>query len=72
MYWKNRMAKVLASFITGYSGGIGLYFPISAINQLTIDLNTMLFYPSISGMIVALPQLAKVLNEYGNVRKSTS
>lgn len=50
----------------GYSGGFGLMFPLSAVNNWNLDMSSFLFYPAISGMVVALPQLAKVFFEFGD------
>jgi len=63
--WKKRLAKVLGSYIIGYSGGLGLAIPlIATLDPSRLTLETILIYPSIAGLIVALPQLGKVFNEY--------
>jgi hypothetical protein len=50
----------------GYSGGFSLMFPLSAQNSWTLDFTSFLIYPAISGMVVALPQLAKVFFEFAD------
>ena len=71
MNWKRRFSKVLGSWITGYSGGLASIFTISAYQSWEINFETLFLIPLISGLIVALPQLGKVFNEYGNVGKDT-
>ena len=66
MNWTKRGAKVLGSFITGYSGGISVTVPICAsMEGLAIGMTAMLSYPIISGVVASLPQLGKILNEFG-------
>lgn len=50
----------------GYSGGLSMIFPMEAINHWGLTLETLLIYPTVSGFIVSLPQLAKILSEYAN------
>lgn len=64
--WSKRGAKILATFVTGYSGGLGVVFPLEALNHWGITIEGLILYPTISGLIVALPQISKVLIEYGN------
>ena len=66
MNWSKRGAKILATWITGYSGGLGTLMTLGTIDsQVTF---TILFtIPAITGLIVALPQLAKVVSEFGNM-----
>ena len=64
--WSKRGAKILASWLMGYSGGLGVVFPMEAINHWGITVEGLLLYPAISGLIVAVPQIAKVLSEYAN------
>jgi len=66
MLWRYRLAKVLASWLTGYSGGLGAIFTISAYESWKIDFITFFVIPGIAGWIVALPQLAKIVNEWAN------
>lgn len=70
MNWTQRLAKVLASWINGYSAGLGTIFTLSAYESWQIDFSTLFLIPGISGLIVSLPQLAKVVNEIGNKRVS--
>lgn len=73
MNWKRRLVKVLGSFVTGYSGGLGVTIPLIAILDPTaITATNVVFYPTIAGLVVALPQLGKVLNEYGTRGKTTT
>jgi hypothetical protein len=66
MNWTKRGAKVLGSFITGYSGGISVTVPIFAsLEGLTVGMTAMLAYPIISGVVASLPQLGKVVSEFG-------
>lgn len=71
MNWKRRFSKVLGSWITGYGAGLGTVFTLSSYNQWELDLFNLFVIPSIAGLIVALPQLGKVFNEYGNSRSNT-
>jgi len=64
--------KVLGSWITGYSGGLSAVFTLSAWNQWQIDFMNLFVIPAIAGLIVALPQLGKIVNEYGNVGSDNS
>ena len=64
MNWTKRMAKVLGVWTTGFGGGLGSIFTISAYKSWELDFMTLFIIPSISGLIVCLPQLGKVLSEY--------
>jgi len=64
--WKKRSAKIIASFITGYSGGLALIFPLGTASHVEITIVNFLIYPAISGFVVMLPQASKVLIEYAN------
>lgn len=64
--WTKRGAKILASFVTGYSGGLGFGVSLEAMTHLGISIEGLIIYPTVSGLIVALPQVSKVLIEYGN------
>jgi len=66
MNWKKRGIKVLGTFVTGYSAGLGMLFPLNSVGAWQIDLSSIMLYPLLSGMIVALPSLGKVLIEYGD------
>lgn len=68
MKWAKRLAKVLGGWITGFSGGLGSIFTISAYKSWELDFMTLFVIPSISGLIVSLPQLGKILNEYAEAR----
>jgi peptidoglycan biosynthesis protein MviN/MurJ (putative lipid II flippase) len=65
MNWKKRGAKILGSYVTGYTGGLALIFPLTAINEWHLELLSFLAYPAIAGLLVAGPQLGKTLIEYG-------
>ncbi len=67
MNWTKRGAKILGSWITGYSGGLGLVFPMNSLESWGLTIESMIFYPAIAGFIVVLPQTAKVFFEYGNM-----
>jgi len=67
MNLKRRFAKVLGSWITGFGGGLSSVFTLSAWNQWQIDFSTLFIIPAIAGLIVALPQLGKVVTEFGNM-----
>ena len=55
---------MLGSYVTGYSGGLGTLLALGVIDtQLT--LNILFTIPSITGLITALPQLGKILQEAG-------
>ena len=72
MNWKRRLVKVLGSFVTGYGAGLGLDIPLIAILDPTaLTVTNVMMYPVIAGLIVALPQLGKVLNEYGSFRPNS-
>ena len=72
MNWKKRGAKLIGSWITGYSGGLGLIFPANTMQHWDLTIDLMLFYPAFAGMIVVLPQVAKVFFEYGNMGQDNS
>ena len=67
MDWKKRGAKVLGVFILGYSSGMAVTVPIFAIYSQAegLDLTGMFSWPIIAGLVTALPQLGKVISEYG-------
>jgi len=67
MNWKRRFAKVLGSWITGYSGGLASIFTLSSYKEWHLDFLTLFIIPAIAGLIVALPQLGKIFTEYGNM-----
>jgi hypothetical protein len=50
----------------GYSGGFGMLFPVSSQFDWNLNLESLFLYPAVSGMVVALPQLAKVFFEFGD------
>jgi len=65
-----RLAKVLGSFVTGYSGGLALTIPIFSDFQAgNFEWFNIFVYPMMSGLIVSLPQLGKVLNEIGDMNE---
>jgi hypothetical protein len=66
--WKKRGAKILASFILGYSSGMVVIIPVHVISTeiLIFGLIEMFIWPILSGLVVAFPQMGKILNEYGN------
>lgn len=66
MLWRYRLAKVFSVWITGYSGGFGGIFAIYSTSNSEIDYIKLGVYPIFSGLIVALPQLSKLVNEWGN------
>ena len=66
MNWRYRLAKVLVSWLTGYSGGFSAIFTLSAYEKWEFDFTTLFLIPAISGLVVGLPQLAKVINEWAN------
>jgi len=68
MNWKKRGAKLLATWITGYSGGLGLIFPANTMEAWNLTIEMMLFYPAFAGFITVVPQIAKVFSEYANTR----
>lgn len=67
MNWKRRLLKVLGSFVTGYGAGLSAIFTDSAFKQESIDIGFLFGIPLIAGLIVALPQLGKVINEIANM-----
>jgi hypothetical protein len=64
MNWTKRGAKVLGSFVTGYSGGLGTLLALGVIDS-QVTLNILFTIPSITGLIACLPQLGKILSEFG-------
>ena len=69
MNWKKRLVKVIGCFIIGYSGGLGVELPLIAIlDPSFLTIGNILLYPGIAGLIVALPQLGKILNEYADFK----
>lgn len=67
MNWKKRGAKILGSWISGYSGGLGLIFPANTMEDWDLTMDMIFFYPMFAGFIVVLPQVAKVFFEYANM-----
>ena len=70
MQWKKRGAKILGVFVLGYSSGISVTVPIFAAQSglSGLDLPGMLGWPIVAGLVTSLPQLGKVLSEYGDSR----
>ncbi len=59
-----RGAKIMGSFITGYSGGLTLTVPLfSDFSSGSFDISSIILFPIFPALIAALPQLGKVLNE---------
>ena len=55
----------MASFVYGYSGGLGVTLPISVtVDGVVLNFLQILTLPIISGMIAMLPQLGKTLTEF--------
>lgn len=67
MNWKKRGAYVLGSYITGYGGGMGTSFGLTSYNQNSLDFVSVFVLPAIAGLIVAIPQLGKIITEYGTM-----
>ena len=54
----------MASFVTGYSGGLGVTLPLSAIqNDIHLTILELFAYPFFAGFVASLPQVGKILNE---------
>lgn len=70
MRWKKRGAKILGVFVLGYSSGLSVTLPIFAIysGDTGLDLTSMFAWPLVAGLVTSLPQLGKVLSEYGDSR----
>lgn len=69
MDWRKRGARIGASFVTGYSGGLSVTVPIYlSIEQLTGSLSGILAWPLMAGFVASLPQLGKVLEEYSGMK----
>lgn len=66
MRWLKRLAKILATFLTGYGSGLTLLFPMQSLEKWDLSFTSLFVYPCISGFGVTLPQVVKLLNEYGN------
>ena len=64
MNWTKRGAKLLATYITGYSGGLGTLMTLGVMDS-HVTVHFLFTIPMITGLIVTLPQIGKVLNEYG-------
>ncbi len=64
MNWTKRSAKLLATYITGYSGGLGTLMTLGVMDS-HVTFQVLFTIPMITGLIVTLPQIGKVLNEYG-------
>jgi len=64
MNWTKRGAKLLATYITGYSGGMGTLLALGVMDS-HVTFHLLFTIPNITGLITALPQLGKILNEYG-------
>ena len=65
--WKQRGAKVLASFFTGYGGGFAALLPTPAVG-IQIELEWIFLLPTLSGLVVSFPQLGKIFNEYAGMK----
>lgn len=67
MNWKQRSAKLLSVFITGYGGGFSAVLPTHYLLMPgTIDLVVLFIIPLISGLAMTWPQLGKMLGEMSN------
>ena len=68
MDWKKRGARIAASFVTGYSGGLSVTVPIYlSFEQLSGSLYGILAWPLMAGFVASLPQAGKILNEYAGM-----
>ena len=63
MNWRRRGAKVLGSYLAGYGGGIG----VEGLHHGMGDLSILFTIPAIAGLIVALPQMGKMFNEFSKM-----
>ena len=65
--WKQRGAKLLSVFFTGYGGGFGVSLPA---NYLLVDtpVNWILVFtlPMIAGLIATFPQIGKMFGDIAN------
>ena len=66
-----RLARVLGSWITGYGGGLGTIVTLGSTTEVHLNLIHLFTVPAIAGLIVALPQLGKVVNEFGTMETET-
>jgi hypothetical protein len=64
MNWSKRGAKILGSFVTGYSGGLGTLLTLGVIDD-HVTFTILFTIPCVTGLVTALPQLGKILQEIG-------
>jgi hypothetical protein len=64
MNWTKRGAKILGSYVTGYSGGLGTLMALGVMDS-HVTIHLLFSIPLITGLITALPQLGKILQEIG-------
>jgi hypothetical protein len=64
MNWKQRGAKITASFVTGYSGGLGTLMALGVVDAY-VTFTILFTIPCVTGLVTALPQLGKILQEIG-------
>ena len=64
MNWKQRGAKVLGSYVMGYSGGMGTLMTLGVF-ETQVTFHLLFTIPTVTGLITALPQLGKILQEFG-------
>lgn len=69
MNWRQRAAKLLSVFITGYGGGFSVVLSLRNVQE-GIDWVMLGVYPMLSGLIVLIPYLGKILGEYSNGLKT--
>ena len=67
MTWKQRGARIISVFFTGYGAGFGVVIPADYIHSPgTIDWIHLFILPIISGLIVTFPQIGKVFGDMAN------
>lgn len=67
MNWKQRCAKLLSVFFTGYGGGFAVIIPANYLYFPELINWYMIFtLPVISGLIMLFPQLGKMFGEMAN------
>jgi len=59
--WKKRGAKILGTWVLGFSGGL------VGISILQPEFTLLILDAMLIGFVITLPQIGKMLIEYGNL-----
>lgn len=67
MTWKQKGAKLLSVFFTGYGGGFGVSIPANYVYAPeSVNWFAVFMLPLVAGLLMLWPQLGKMFGEMAN------